>query len=203
MSIELMELRHEDFGKAIDFAITGMHFERYAQGRTALRLYGRYFLYLEMGRATQVIAAYEGNHLVGVLMAAMDGEPRRRRSVWQRLYVGLVEFVLKHLVGGASSAYDDANQEMLADFKQRQKPDGELCFLAADPYIQGKGIGSRLLAELERREAGKTIYLFTDSNCTWQFYEHKGFERVGEKDIHMDIANSEVPLTCLLYAKTL
>ena len=203
MSIELKKLNKKDFGKAIDFAVTGMHFEKYTQNKTALALYGRYFLYLEMERATQIIAAYEGDRLVGIIMAVVEGEPKRYHSFWRCIYVKVFVFFMKHLLGGAASSYDDANSRMLADYKKNNRTDGEICFLAADPNAQGKGIGSKLLAELERRESGKKIYLFTDNNCTWQFYEHKGFERVGEKEIEMDIAGADVPLTCLLYAKTM
>ena len=202
MSIELKDLQKKDFGKAIDYAVTGMHFERYTQNRMLLKIYGRYFLYLEMERATQIIAAYEGDKLLGIIMAAVDGEPKRYHSFWRSLYVKAIGFVMNHLLGGASSSYDDANRMILAGYRKEHETDGEICFLAADPNTQGKGIGSRLLAELERRENGKRIYLFTDNNCTWQFYEHKGFERVGEKEIRMDIAGADVPLTCLLYAKT-
>jgi len=201
MSIELKELEKKDYGRAIDFAVTGMHFEKYTQDKTALKLYGRYFLYLEMERATQIIAAYEGDNLVGILMATVRGEPKKYHSFGRGIYVKLFKFVMDHLLGGASSPYDDANAEMLNVYRRSNRTDGEICFLASDPDAQGKGIGSRLLAELERREDGRNIYLFTDNNCTWQFYEHKGFDRVGEKEIQMDIAGQDVPLTCLLYAK--
>jgi len=201
MSIELRELDKKDFGRAIEFASVGMHFEKYTKNETELALYGRYFLYLEMERATQIIAAYEDDKLAGILMAVVEGELKRYHRFWRSLYVKIFAFFQNHLFGGAASHYNDANRRILADYKKNHKTDGEICFLAADPNAQGKGIGSKLLAELERRENGKRIYLFTDNNCTWQFYEHKGFERVGEKEIKMDIAGQDVPLTCLLYAK--
>ena len=59
-----------------------------------------------------------------------------------------------------------------------------------------------LLGELEKCIKGKTIYLFTDNACTYQFYEHRGFDRVGEKDIELDFGDEKVPMTCLLYSKT-
>jgi len=201
--LDLKPLGRKDFGKAISFAITGMHFERYTENRTALSLYGRYFLYMEMERATQIIAAYDGHQLAGVLMADMKGEPKRYHSILRALYVKIFGFLMNHIFAGASSSYDSTNRKMLAEYKKEETPDGELCFLAADPRALGKGIGSRLLTELERREDGKKIYLFTDSNCSWQFYEHKGFDCVGKKEIMMDVAGREVPLTCLLYAKTM
>ena len=66
-----------------------------------------------------------------------------------------------------------------------------------------KGIGSRLLSELETLEKGKQIFLHTDDACTYQFYEHRGFDRVGEEDIVLEFGNKKVPLKCLLYSKVL
>ena len=51
MEIEIRELRKRDYGKAIQFAITGMHFNLYLDHKFLLHLYGRYFWYLEMTRA--------------------------------------------------------------------------------------------------------------------------------------------------------
>ena len=75
--------------------------------------------------------------------------------------------------------------------------------MAADPDAKIKGIGTMLLNELTAIEKGKTVYLYTDNACTYQFYEHRGFERVGEKDVELDLGNKKVPLTCLLYSKVL
>ncbi|MCI1135489.1 GNAT family N-acetyltransferase [Enterococcus gallinarum] len=47
-----------------------------------------------------------------------------------------------------------------------------------------KGLGTRLLNELQKRVQGKEIYLFTDSACTYQFYEKRGFQRQKEKRFH-------------------
>lgn len=65
MALEIRNLRKEDYKKAINFAITGMHFNWYMESRFLLNLYGRYFWYLEMTRATQVIAAYADDELAG------------------------------------------------------------------------------------------------------------------------------------------
>jgi GNAT superfamily N-acetyltransferase len=203
MDIEIRELDRKDFNKVIDFAIKGMNFNRYVEGKTELRLYGRYFLYLELKRATQVLAAYMGDRLVGVLMADMKNEPKKYSSFWRNLYVKTVDAVMAIAYKSGTVGYDTANAAMLKKYSKSAQPDGEICFLAADPTIQGKGIGTLLLNELAKREKGKLIYLYTDSNCTYQFYEHKGFERSEEKDIEIEIHGKVAPLTCLLYSKVL
>ena len=56
--------------------------------------------------------------------------------------------------------YDAANKEMLAQYLKNNNPDGEIIFLTADPETKMKGIGRKLLSELERRESGKKLYLY-------------------------------------------
>jgi GNAT superfamily N-acetyltransferase len=158
---------------------------------------------LELKRATQILAAYMDDKLVGVLMADMKNEPKRYGSLWRNLYVKIVDMVMAIAYKNGVAPYDAANKSMLREYMKRANPDGEICFLAADPTIQGKGIGTQLLSELARRKKGKLIYLYTDDNCTYQFYEHKGFERSEEREIEIEIHGKSTPLTCLLYSKTL
>ena len=54
MKLEVRELRKKDYKKAIQSAIIGMHFNWYTDSKLAVNLYGKYFWYLEMTRATQV-----------------------------------------------------------------------------------------------------------------------------------------------------
>lgn len=142
-----------------------------------------------------------GGQLVGILMADMKNEPKQYSSFWRKLYVKIFKAIMTVAVKGGPDIYDEANKAMFQKYVNRAIPDGEICFLAVDPTIHGKGIGTQLLNELSRREKGKLIYLYTDDYCTYQFYEHKGFERVEEKKIEMEIGGKTVPLTCLLYSK--
>ena len=115
----------------------------------------------------------------------------------------LFEFVQNTFYQDSAGTYASATQQLLSSYLASHRPDGEIVFLAANPAVKGKGIGSLLLSELERRENGKTLFLHTDDACTYPFYEHRGFTRVGEKDICMEMGQKQVPLKCLLYSKTL
>lgn len=203
MGLEIRELKKRDINKAIQFAIVGMHFEWYMDSRLILKLYGRYFWYLETNRATQIIAVYDGEILAGVLLAELKGEKPCQRSFWKSVYVKVFDFLQQKLFPGGVGAYDETNRLLFRKYVQTHQPDGEIIFLAANPDVKMKGIGSILLGELERRERGKELYLYTDNACTYQFYEHRGFERIGEKDIVLELGEKKVPLTCLLYAKVL
>lgn len=201
MELQIRELRKKDYNKVIQYAIKGMHLNMYLDNKSALNLYGRYFWYLELTNATQVISAYMEDELVGVLVADMKNEEKLYKSFWKELYVKVFDCLQNTFFKESAGIYDKTNKEMLDNYKSKNNPDGEIRFLVANPDIKVKGIGTFLLNEFEKREKGKEIYLFTDDQCTYQFYEHRGFNRVGDKDIEMDMNKKKVLLKCLMYSK--
>jgi GNAT superfamily N-acetyltransferase len=206
MSKDKVIIRHidrRDFAAIQRFAMQGMNFSMYTENKLELWLYTKYFWYLELNRATQVLAAYIDDRLAGVLLADMDGEQKESVSLWRKFYVKLTEFVMGIGYKGADDEYDEANKAMLAEFKQNHAPDGELNFFAVDPELNGKGIGSALFAELERREKGKLIYLFTNTGNSYYFYERRGFERSGARKIDIFVHGKTIPHDCYLYSKRL
>lgn len=200
--MEIKALKKKDHKKVMQYAIKGMHFNLYLKNKFFLYAYGKYFWCLEYTNASQIIAAYEDERLSGVLLAEMKGETKPYKSFGKKLYIKFIDFIQKVFFKGGVMPYEEANKEMVKAYSERYTPDGEIRFLAADPDAKVKGVGTMLLNELARRENGKEIYLFTDDQCTYQFYEHRGFERVGEKDIVLAL-DGKINLKCLLYRKIL
>lgn len=201
--MERKPFRKQDFETAIAFAVTGMNVHWYLKSPFMQRLYGRYFLYAEAERATEVIAVYEGERLAGLLLAEIYGEKRYFGRSLRTLFVRFVEGMQKLFFQSNAGLYDAATAEMLAAYRQSCRPDGEVLFLAADPALQGTGVGSLLLAELERRTRGKTLFLYTDSACTYSFYERCGFCCMQERTISLDTTEGTLALRCMLYSKTI
>ncbi len=201
--IEIRELRRRDYKKARRFATQGMHLDWYMDSRWILSLYSKYFWHMELDRATRACGAYADGMFAGVLLADMRGEDRMYHRVWRGAFVRAFD-ALQHLAAGEGvSAYEEANREMFRSFCGDHAPDGEIIFLAADPACRIKGIGTALLAAFEREEPGKLVCLCADSACTYQFYEHRGFERSEERDVMIGLGRRHVPLKCLLYSKTI
>ncbi|MBO1679221.1 GNAT family N-acetyltransferase [Bittarella massiliensis (ex Durand et al. 2017)] len=203
MKIEIKDIRKKDYKKAIQFAIKGMHFDWYLTNQFLLNAYGRYFWHLEINRATQVLAAYADGEFVGVLLAEMKGEEKTHQSFLQKIYVKLVDGIQKSFFKGGAGLYEDTTKEQLAHYLKSNTPDGEIIFLAADPDCKIKGIGTALLNVLGKKERGKTLYLYTDDACTYQFYEHRGFKRVEEKEVILEMPKGKVPLKCFVYSKVM
>lgn len=203
MSLEIRPLRRRDHRRAMRFAFTGMHFQWYTDNRLLLFLYSRYFWYLELGRATRVFAAYEGGALAGVLLARFEGERVAQPSLWRAAFVKCFDCLEHLLFPGGGSVYEDANRALYAQYRRHCAPDGELLFLAADPEMPRRGVGTLLLRALEAAAPGKTVYLYTDDGCNYAFYEHRGFDLAGERRIALEITGKHVDLRCMLYSKRL
>lgn len=97
MKLTFKPLEKKDYKKAIYFAVEGMNFERYMENELLLNLYGRYFLYMELNRATQILALYAEDELAGILLAEIKGEKRNivlldskymlRYSIFYKIYL--------------------------------------------------------------------------------------------------------------------
>ena len=201
MEIEVKDIRKADYKKAIQFAVTGMHFDWYLNNQFLLNAYGRYFWYLTINRATQIFAAYVDGRFAGVILAEIKGEEKKQESFYQKIYVKFVDVIQRIFFRGGAGLYEDTTKEQLAHYLKSNAPDGEIIFLVADPDCKVKGIGTALLNALEQKEKGKLLYLYTDDGCTYQFYEHSGFERVEEKEIVLEMPKGKVPLKCFVYSK--
>jgi len=201
VSIDIRTLDKSDYKKAIQFAIKGMHFDWYLDSPFLLNAYGRYFWYLEMNRATEIFAAYVDGEFVGVLLAEIYGEEKIHQVWTEKLYVRFVDIIQKLFFKGGAGLYDETVKAQLNHFLTNTKPDGEIIFLAADPDSKIKGVGTALLRALEKKIPGKILYLHTDDACTYQFYERRGFERVEEQDIVLELPKGNVPLKCFIYSK--
>ncbi len=202
MKTEIGSIRKKDYKKAIQFAIKGMHFDWYIKSNLALNAYGRYFWYSAINRATKVFAAYTDNRFAGVILAQIKGEPKKYNNPFQKLYVKIFDAIQRTFSKGGAGIYEETTKEQLAHYLKTHAPDGEILFLAADPDRKIRGIGTDLLNALGKEVKGKTLYLYTDDACTYQFYEHRGFERSEEKEIILDTPKGRINLRCFIYSIT-
>ena len=194
-------LRKKDIRKITEFSALGMGVRNYTDKPSEIRLYSRYFMYMELCRATRIIGAFENDEPVGLLLADIKGEKKAFRSVFARIIIGVSEFLMRIFFKGGAQSYSDANEDMYKEFVRYKSPDGEIGFLAVKPDEEGKGIGTMLLGKLEDPEKKKLLYLFTDSNCTYQFYDKRGFVLEQKREIELCLHGNKIPLSCFLYSK--
>ncbi|BAK59058.1 N-acetyltransferase [Lactococcus garvieae] len=203
MKIEIRAFDPKDYQKSIQFAVKGMSFDRYSNNKTVINMYAKNFLYFELSKATQAIAAYVDNEMVGLLLAEIYGEPKLKQTFGQKAYLKIFNILRTFSKNSGLDTYEATNKELLRSYKSDASPEGEILYLAADPEKKIKDVGTALINELTAREPGKEIFLFTDTGCTYQFYEHKGFQRAGARDIQLDFGQNRIDLTAMLFSKKL
>ena len=75
----------------------------------------------------------------------------------------------------------------------------EIALFLVSPEAKGHGVGGRLFAHMLDRFHALGIrqyFLFTDTTCDYGFYEHKGLQRAGVRNLAL--AHGE-QLQCFLY----
>ncbi|MGA5591868.1 GNAT family N-acetyltransferase [Enterococcus mundtii] len=198
--LTIRSIDRKDLNKASEFAAQGMNYASYTENPIVLYLYRQYALSSLLIKSTVTLGAYLDGQFVGFLFARFDGEPKVSVSWGRRLFVTVAEKLIG-LTGyqGAIGAYDRANQEMYQEFATN-RPEGEVTYFAVDPALKGKRIGSRLLEEIKKSYKNKRVYLYTDSNCNYQFYLKKGFDIFGRRPVDF---GGEDSLTCFLLSAIL
>ena len=129
--------------------------------------------------------------VVGLLIGRFGELEPVDKSVWQERNAGLIADLGEH-GGPAAKArlhYLEHNEgdshDALEAAMGSRKPEGddELALFVVSPDARGKGAGSALIAEFEHRLAARgtsSYWLTTDDECTWQWYEQHGYERIGQ-----------------------
>ncbi|KRK65759.1 hypothetical protein FC72_GL000204 [Companilactobacillus tucceti DSM 20183] len=203
MVIKIQELKKQDLSKLASFSAVGMNFDRYTDSKIAEKLYAEYFVRDAWINSTVAIAAYDEDELCGAIMAKFDNEVILGQSIFDRFYVDSFKKAMGLVFDRNSNVYEQINQTMLNNLEINLHMDGEILLFAVDPKQNSKGIGTRLLNELENQYSGKQIYLFTDSNCSYQFYQHRGFNQADARRMVEPGRNNGDKMTCFLFNKQL
>ena len=68
-------------------------------------------------------------------------------------------------------------------------PDFELVLFAVSDSTRGLGIGSTLMKHAQHylaNHGGSKAFILTDTDCSWEYYEHQGMKRVAERSFADD-----------------
>lgn len=80
--------------------------------------------------------------------------------------------------------------------------DGELVFFVVNSKCRGKGIGKQLLnnyLDYCRQNSVKNIYVYTDVNCNYGFYDFNGFTPKGCLPVSFDLYSGQFTFDVFVY----
>ncbi|WP_449135709.1 GNAT family N-acetyltransferase [Senegalimassilia anaerobia] len=129
---------------------------------------------------------------IGVIMARAGAPSEQTQAHWK----AIEQDARKELdeLGGSSAdlarfleAMEQADRDLLE--QSGCNPDFELVLFAVSDKARGLGIGSTLMKHVQRylaAEGALKAFVFTDTDCTWEYYEHRGMRRAAEQSFADD-----------------
>lgn len=147
--------------------------------------------------------AIKDNKVIGLILGSVDGQ-RKISKLHNRIsyLTNMVKIIFAAIgkKGNLSefSKLTDAYKELIKGRENLFQGCVQLFIVSKES--RGLGIGKTLLGELFKYMKSynvEKLYLYTDSNCNYGFYDSQGFTRLGERDIYFD--NGAMRLDVYLY----
>lgn len=167
----------------------------------------------ELVLSTYRMVAEEDGRLLGLSLGRPAGTAPADAARWR----AVMERAQAVMTTGspwarAEAAYEASLPGMQARLKEqagaRMSQDNEYTLFFVSPDARGKGAGSALVRRWEEELRGlgqQSYYLFTDSTCTYEWYDAHGYERIAELHHTFPAPEGEEPepAASFLYRKDL
>lgn len=192
------EINKADYQKAIDYSQVGMHNDIYFDGKEKgmSSVYSKFFFFEELNKSTGSIAAYYNNEFAGVLLFSIFGKTKIKLTKEEQDFLDKANNLRKNAKG--IEDYVSKLDNAIDMYTKKEKPDGQLNFFVVNPNLNGKGIGTKIINEFKRQYSNMKVFLFTDDQCSFEFYEHRNFRKVYEGDTVLHLTR-DINLKILLY----
>ena len=179
----------EDIKKIINEAF---YIHRYVTGRLVLDSALEIYLRERLLASTWTRVAVQDERVVGIIMGQVDGQPRLGGRFTNRLLtlahtlragiLGLPQWKSMRQYFAFDRVYGELRKKTPSPLTD------ELTLFAVDSSTRGLGIGKTLYRDYldHLRSLGRSdFYLYTDSLCTFQFYEKQGMTRTASEDMNL------------------
>ncbi len=201
--------RPEDADDIKQIINEAFYIHRYVKGRLVLDSALELYLRERLLASTWTRVAVKDGHVVGVIMGQVHGQPKlpgrfanRLLTFWHMLRAGILG-----LPQWSSMRQYFAFDGVYRTLRVRTKEPltDELTLFAVSSTTRGHGVGKALygsFVEHLRSHGRSDFYLYTDSLCTYQFYEKRGMTRAAEKDMNLVLDGTAETLGVYLYTGT-
>jgi ribosomal protein S18 acetylase RimI-like enzyme len=123
-----------------------------------------------------------------------------RSSFWHmHLFIESIKYFIAILFANKPDRQSIFQYLAIPKIYKTMKPhevyDGEIVFFAVDKQCRGLGVGTTLLNDLKQyftQTSARRIYVFTDSNSNFGFYDYQGFTLLNKQSI--TLATKPIPL---------
>lgn len=200
-SLTFRPLRRADYAAAAQIVRETWHYDEFC-APAAAKAMARLYLASALAEHSFSCGAFQNGVLTGFILA----RARRARGHGLRFLPMQAGALLRlaarregrtvlRLFGGFASLDRDLLDARAVEY------DGTLCLFAVRAQARGTGLGGALYRRAMDYFAAAGVqrfYLYTDTSCSYGFYEHQGLRRAGTRDEVFRL-RGEVPMQFFLY----
>ena len=201
------QIRKSDYEEIKDLINVSFFIEDYVENDKVLDLELDCELYEALVEQSYTCIAEKDGKVVGVLMgqAKSDYSVFRHLDHYIKYYSNLIKWRILAFLKKDRLADSKKINETYDYFLENSKEeyDGVLSLFIVSEEVRGCGIGKELIRKFKsylNNEGVEKIYLFTDSFCNYEFYDHLGFKRKNKKIINYLRNNKRNNLDIYLYS---
>lgn len=155
-----------------------------------------------LARATHAAVVERNGRIIGVILGSVPAKVTRMqilRHRWQQASLALPMLANRAGRNGLREQLAILHADRALIQTTGNDYQAEIVLFLVSPEAKGQGVGGRLFAHMLDRFHALGIrqyFLFTDTTCDYGFYEHKGLQRAGVRNLAL--AHGE-QLQCFLY----
>lgn len=199
-------IRKGDYAQVKDIICKAFSLDAYITNEKLLDAVKSQYLYSCLSEATYTCVAEKDGQTVGVIMGNAKSDYSAIKHIpylIKDLWYGMKMVLYGRRYRKQAAGYKDIHT-IYREFSAKHKGefDGVLTLFAVNQDCRGFGIGKNLLERLMdylENQKVKHIYLYTDTTCTYEFYEHRGFERLESKELQMERGGKPFQMEVFLY----
>ncbi|MHA2789453.1 GNAT family N-acetyltransferase [Corynebacterium sp. S7] len=160
--------------------------------------------------ATFTRIAVRNSKVVGIIIGKIHGQPKQEARLKRAGTIATnIAQSLPQLVPQFTGLRDWVREQRsyaraTRMARNRNTPlDNEIILFIVDSSTRGQGVGKRLFTSYTdelQRHGQRDFFLYTDSECTWQFYEARGMRRVGFSSYASLLKESPAEIESYVYA---
>lgn len=201
MKITLREYQEKDFKTLEKIIRQTWHYDELTDSSTATKL-ARVFLSSCLTNYTFSRVAIDNGVPIGIILANHKSVHKCPLKLRLKQMKAVLSLYLSKEGRQVMKIFENVSGIDKLLLKQCGNYPAELALFAVDSTYRGKGIGKQLfqsVIEYMKKEEVKKFYLFTDTSCNYQFYEHQGMIRRCEKEHTFDIKGQSAKMNFFIY----
>lgn len=185
------------------------HLYKYIEDERILKPFLNSYLYSCLAEKTFSSVAEKDGKIIGIILGKANNDKNILNILKSAFYMTLYFFYILITFFKSILYKTDIKQykgitkiyKILME-KANKKFDGVLTLFVVSENFQGYGIGKNLLKnffEYEKKFNSKNIYVYTDSNCNYKFYDKQGFIKLSEDTFNVKNKIKNFDLDIFLY----